>query len=114
MNDDTRFTEVDAAVDAVQRATPDSPSAEAVTRARAAMASELSREARPEADAGAASAQPALHDEASYIALIPDYLAGRLSESRPLLFEEESRRSLAVRRALRAAREAPVATTAPR
>ena len=33
MNDDTRFTEVDAAVDAVQRATPDSPSAEAVTRA---------------------------------------------------------------------------------
>ena len=58
----------------------------------------------------------ALNDDAAYVALIPDYLAGKLSESRRLLFEEESHRSLAVRRALQDAREAqtlvppPVAT----
>ena len=46
----------------------------------------------------------------SYEAMIPDYLAGRLSEAQVLLFEEETRRSIPLRRALQSARTDHTAT----
>ena len=44
-----------------------------------------------------------------YIAAIPNYLAKRLTPAQNTLFEEESRQSIPLRRALNAAREKPVA-----
>lgn len=54
---------------------------------------------------------------ASYEDLIPDYLAGRLSTAQVLLFEEESRRSVPLRRALETTRQsdhAPKREVAPK
>lgn len=98
MTDEKLNSDLAAAVAAVKSREPDhGRMAAAADRVRAELAQ----------PGGDRSADGALNDDAAYIALIPDYLAGHLSESRRMLFEEESRRSLAVRRALQQAREIP-------
>ena len=106
MNDQS-FDKIDAAVNAIKSDQPTSSELEAAAdRVRAVL---LAGD-KASIDAAVGTAAPLMSDRQlnstdNYIAAIPDYLAGQLSSAQKILFEEEARHSIPLRRALNAARQ---------
>ena len=101
MNDQTHH-KLDTAINAVKQDTPAAADVKAAAeRVRRALAQEnlSSQKDNP-------TQQRDLNTLDDYIATIPDYLAKRLTPAQTLLFEEESRESIPLRRALNQARYA--------
>lgn len=97
--DSDNTQQLDRAIEAVKADAPISGDmAAAIERVRQQVKAQHARNA-----AGATTRWNSIDD---YIAAIPDYLANRLSPSQKLLFEEESRQSISLRRALNQARQA--------
>lgn len=90
-------------VDAIDAVKTDQPAAAEIAaagdRVRAAIAAQQSQQA------GEAQSAPSWNSIDDYVAAIPAYLAQQLSASQTLLFEEETRRSVPLRRALNTARQ---------
>ena len=108
---------LDRAIESVVNATPSDSEIEASAKRTWEM---LERSAAGEVvsdpvAAAVVSQNSPLRSHEDFVALIPDYLAGRLSEARTLLFEEQTRSSIPLRRALAEARSASQETdSAPR
>ena len=97
--------------DAIESIKTDAPTpadlAAAGDRVRAALAVQRGPQAVPANDIDSPESGQSWNSIDDYIAAIPAYLAQRLSDSQTMLFEEESRRSVPLRRALNEAREQP-------
>ncbi|PCJ20250.1 MAG: hypothetical protein COA96_15920 [SAR86 cluster bacterium] len=103
MKDKSSTTDsIDDAIDSIKA---DIPSAEEINdaseRARAAIASQRGPQAVVSSESAATDSWDSIDD---YIAAIPTYLANQLTPQQTLLFEEESRQSIPLRRALNKAR----------
>lgn len=107
----TKFTDksdnLDAAVAAIRADAPGEDAiASAAARVHAALAAGQQSSGTAEGDATPAAPAGERWDSIDdYIAAIPAYLAGTLSPAQATLFEEESRQSIPLRRALNAARQ---------
>ncbi len=100
MTDQDRFDSLlDRAAEAVR---DDVPSAQEISAAGARVREQL----QSAAGLAPATSRVPITSAEDYITLIPAYLAGQLSPAKAMLLEEEARRSIPLRRALKEARQA--------
>ncbi len=98
---DFNSEQLDEAIGAIKGNVPhDDEMSAAIARTRAAIATQRG----PQGLAAASPAVERFDSMADFIAAIPAYLAGELTEAQQALFEEESRSSFPLRRALEEAR----------
>jgi len=95
--------DITEAIDAIQADVPSTSEVNAaIDRVRLAIAAQRGPQAVVSSNTDSAENWNSIED---YIAAIPDYLANKLGASQKVLFEEETRRSVPLRRALNDARQ---------